>query len=83
MLPEVHLKQPTAEEFHDRFLYYLRYTCGLELRHARPADHLVALGRAVRESIIDREILTRRTYDEARPKMVHYLSMDRSARHRA
>jgi starch phosphorylase len=76
MLPEVHLKQPTAEEFHDRFLYYLRYTCGLELRHARPADHLVALGRAVRESIIDREILTRRTYDEARPKMVHYLSME-------
>ncbi len=66
MLPEVHLKQPTAEEFRDRFLHYLRYTCGLELRHARPADHLVALGRAVRESIIDREILTRRTYDEVR-----------------
>jgi starch phosphorylase len=76
MLPEVHLKQPTAEEFRDRVLYYLRYTCGLELRHARPADHLVALGRAVRESIIDREILTRRTYDETRPKMVHYLSME-------
>ena len=38
MLPEVHLKEPTAEEFRDRFLYYLRYTCGLELRHARPAD---------------------------------------------
>ena len=76
MLPEVHLKQPTAEEFRDRFLYYLRYTCGLELRHARPADHLIALGRAVRESIIDREILTRRTYDDVRPKMVHYLSME-------
>jgi hypothetical protein len=49
MLPEVKLKQPTPEEFRDRFLHYLRYTCGLELRHARTADHLVALGRAVRE----------------------------------
>jgi starch phosphorylase len=76
LLPEVKLKQPTAEEFKDRFLHYLRYTCGLELRHARAADHLVALGRAVRESMIDREIVTRRTYDEARPKMVHYLSME-------
>jgi starch phosphorylase len=76
MLPEVKLKQPTAEEFKDRFLHYLRYTCGLELRHARAADHLVALGRAVRESLIDREIVTRRTYDEAKPKMVHYLSME-------
>jgi starch phosphorylase len=76
MLPEVHLKQPTADEFRDRFLYFLRYTCGLELRQARAADHLVALGRAVRQSIIDREILTRRTYDAARPKMVHYLSME-------
>jgi len=76
MLPEVTLKQPTADEFKDRFLYYLRYTCGLELRQARAADHLIALGRAVRESIIDREIVTRRTYDEVRPKMVHYLSME-------
>jgi starch phosphorylase len=76
MLPEVKLKQPTAEEFKDRFLHYLRYTCGLELRHARPADHLIALARAVRESTIEREILTRRTYDEAQPKAVHYLSME-------
>jgi starch phosphorylase len=76
MLPEVKIKQPTAEEFKDRFLHYLRYTCGLELRHARAADHLVALGRAVRESMIDREIVTRRTYDDERPKMVHYLSME-------
>ncbi len=76
MLPEVTIKQPTAEEFKDRFLHYLRYTCGLELRHARAADHLVALGRAVRESMIDREILTRRKYDDVRPKMVHYLSME-------
>jgi starch phosphorylase len=76
MLPEVKLKQPSAGEFRDRFLHYLRYTCGLELRHARPADHLLALGRAVRESIIEREILTRRTYDEAQPKAVHYLSME-------
>ncbi len=76
MLPEIHLKQPTVDEFRDRFLYFLRYTCGLELRQARAVDHLVALGRAVRQTIIDREILTRRTYDAARPKMVCYLSME-------
>ncbi len=76
MQPEVHIKQPTPEEFRDRFIYYLRYTCGLEFRHARPVDHLLALGRAVRENIIDREILTRRTYDDVKPKMVHYLSME-------
>ena len=76
MLPAVHLKQPTAEEFRLRFLHYLRYTCGLELRQARAADHLAALERAVRESMIDRQILTSRTYDEQRPKTVHYLSME-------
>ncbi len=76
MLPEVRIKKPTPEEFRDRFVYYLRYTCGLEFRHARPVDHLVALGRAVRESMIDREILTRRTYDAEGPKTVHYLSME-------
>jgi len=76
MLPAVHIKKPTPEEFRDRFVYYLRYTCGLEFRHARPVDHLVALGRAVRETMIDREILTRRTYDAAGPKTVHYLSME-------
>jgi len=76
MLPAVHLKQPTAEEFRLRFLHYLRYSCGLELRQARAADHLAALELAVRESMIDRQILTSRTYDEQRPKTVHYLSME-------
>ena len=76
MLPPVHLTRPTPEQFRDRFLHHLRYTRGLELRHARPADHLAALELAVRESIIDREILTRRTYDEVCPKTVHYLSME-------
>ena len=52
------LVKVTGRAFRDRFLHYLRYTCGLELRLARPVDHLVALGRAVRESMIDREILT-------------------------
>ncbi|MDB4305971.1 glycogen/starch/alpha-glucan phosphorylase [bacterium] len=76
MLPAVQLKQPTAEEFRARFLHYLRYSCGLELRQARAADHLAALELAVRESMIDRQILTSRTYDEQRPKTVHYLSME-------
>jgi starch phosphorylase len=48
----------------------------LELRHARAADHLAALELAVRETLIDREILTRRTYDEVEPKTVHYLSLE-------
>jgi len=76
MQPAVHLKHPSPEEFRERFLYYLRYASGLELRHARAADHLAALERAVRESMIDRAILTSRTYDEQRPKTVHYLSME-------
>ncbi|MCU0304319.1 MAG: glycogen/starch/alpha-glucan phosphorylase [Thermoanaerobaculales bacterium] len=76
MMPAVHLKNPTAEEFRDRILHYLRYACGLELRHARAADHLAALELAVRQTLIDREILTRRTYDEVRPKTVHYLSLE-------
>jgi len=76
MLPAVHLKNPSAEEFRDRIIHYLRYACGLELRHARAADHLAALELAVRETLIDREILTRRTYDELQPKAVHYLSLE-------
>ena len=76
MLPAVHLKNPTAEEFRDRIIHYLRYACGLELRHARAADHLAALELAVRETLIDREILSRRTYDELQPKTVHYLSLE-------
>jgi starch phosphorylase len=76
MLPPVQLKQPTPEEFRQRFLHYLRYSCGLELRQARAADHLAALEMAVRESLIDRAILTRRTYDREQPKTVHYISVE-------
>ncbi|HPA82626.1 MAG TPA: glycogen/starch/alpha-glucan phosphorylase, partial [Thermoanaerobaculales bacterium] len=76
MLPPVRLKQPSPEEFRDRFLHYLRYSCGIEMRFARAADHLEALALAVRESMIDRTILTRRAYDEAQPKTVNYLSLE-------
>jgi starch phosphorylase len=76
MIPEVRLKKPTTEEFCQRFLHYLRYSGGLELRHARAVDHLTALGQSVRETLIDREILTRRSWDEVGPKVVHYLSME-------
>jgi starch phosphorylase len=75
-LPPVRLKNPTPEEFRDRFLHYLRYAGGIELRFARPADHLNALSLAVRETLIDRAILTRRTHDTVRPKTVHYLSVE-------
>ncbi len=76
MLPPVHLNNPTPEEFRDRFLHYLRYSCGMELRHARAADHLAALELAVRETLIERSILTRRTYDEIKPKTVNYLTVE-------
>jgi starch phosphorylase len=76
MFPAVHLKNPTVEEFRDRIIHYLRYACGLELRQSGPAEHLAALELAVRETLIDREILTRRTYDRAEPKTVHYLSLE-------
>ena len=76
MLPPVHLKNPTPEKFRDRFLQYLRYSGGIEMRHARAADHLTALELAVRESLIERAILTRRTYDDIHPKTVHYLSLE-------
>ena len=76
MLPPVYLKKPTPEEFRDRFLHYLRYSCGMELRQARAADHLAALELAVRETLIERSILTRRTYDEIKPKSVNYLSVE-------
>jgi starch phosphorylase len=76
MQPPVRLKQPSPEEFRDRFLHYLRYSCGIEMKFARAADHLEALALAVRESIIDRTILTRRTYDQAQPKTVNYLSVE-------
>jgi starch phosphorylase len=76
MLPPVRLVKPTPDEFRERFLHYLRYSCGLELRLADPADHLTALELAVRETLIDRSILTRRTYDNVRPKTVHYISVE-------
>ncbi len=75
-MPPVRLKNPTPEEFRDRFLHYLRYAGGVELRMARPDDHLAALELAVRETLIDRAILARRTYDATRPKTVHYMSME-------
>jgi len=76
MLPPVELKTPSPEEFRDRFLGYLRYSGGMEMRHARAADHLTALELAVRETLIERAILTHRTYDEVLPKKVHYLSLE-------
>ena len=76
MQPPVRLRYPSVEEFRQRFLHHLRYSCGIELRFARAADHLEALALAVRESLIDRTILTRRTYDDVRPKTVNYLSLE-------
>ncbi|MCP4895753.1 MAG: glycogen/starch/alpha-glucan phosphorylase, partial [bacterium] len=67
---------PSSEEFRERFLHHLRYARGLQLRQARPADHLAALELAVRETLIDRAVRTQHTYDEVQPKTVHYLSLE-------
>ena len=75
-MPPVVLEKPTPEIFRDRFLQHLRYSRGLELRQAGPRDLLAAVELAVRRDLIDRAILTRRTYDRVRPKTVHYLSVE-------
>jgi len=71
-----HERQPTPEEFRERFLRYLRYARGLALAHGRPEDHLAALELAVRETLIDRAVETREAYDLKTPKTVHYLSLE-------
>ncbi len=48
----------TAARLRDRFLHYLRYARGLELRQATAADHLAALELVVRETLIDRAVRT-------------------------
>ncbi len=73
--PESPLKS-SPESVRDRFLHYLRYTRGLQLEQSDPADHLVALQLVVREALIDRAVLTQKTYQEKRPKTVHYLSVE-------
>jgi len=66
----------TPAQFRDRFLHYLRYSRGLELRQASAADHLAALELTVREALIDRAVATHACYDRVQPKTVHYLCME-------
>ncbi len=66
----------SPERFRERFLHYLRYTRGLTLEAARPADLLAALQLAVREPLIDRAVATRKAQHEAGAKVVCYLSME-------
>ncbi|HHQ48041.1 MAG TPA: glycogen/starch/alpha-glucan family phosphorylase, partial [Acidobacteria bacterium] len=63
-------------EFRERFLHYLRYIRGLELRDAGPADHLAAVELVVREAVIDGAVASRDAWAEAGAKVVHYLSME-------
>ncbi len=76
MKAEIGLERPTPEAFRDRFLHYLRYARGLELHQATATDHLAALELAVRETLIDRAVLTRAAHDRVQPKTVYYLSME-------
>ena len=66
----------TAGAFAERFLHYLRYTRGLELADAGPADHVAALALAVREALVDRAVASRKAWTEFQAKTVHYLSME-------
>jgi len=65
-----------VQVFRERFLFNLRYTRGLELGEAKPADYLAALQLTIREPLINRAVATQRAYTERRPKVVHYLSME-------
>ncbi len=65
-----------TEKFRERFLHYLRYIRGLELRDAGPADHLAAVELVVREALIDGAVASREAWARADAKVVHYLSME-------
>ncbi len=66
----------TPEAFRATFLQYLRYTRGRELARSSMVDRLIALELAVRETLIKRLIATQRAYRKARPRTVHYMSME-------
>ena len=66
----------SVQVFRERFLFNLRYTRGLELAEAKPADYLAALQLTIREPLINRAVATQRAYAEQKPKTVHYLSME-------
>lgn len=76
MSPLAVLRNTTSQAFRDRFVQYLRYTCGLEPDQARQVDLLYALELTVRETIIDRAVATQQAWDHHQPKTVHYLSME-------
>ncbi len=66
----------TAEAFRERFLHHLRYSRGLRVAEAGPADYLAAVELVVRDVLIDRAMATQETYDLIGPKTVCYLSME-------
>jgi starch phosphorylase len=66
----------SPQGFRDRFVEVLRYVRGLEVREATPADQLVALELTIRETLIDRSLVTERAQAARDPKTVYYLSLE-------
>jgi starch phosphorylase len=66
----------SAPSFRDRFVEYLRYVRGLEVAEATPAEQLAALEFTIRESLIDRALVTERAQASRDPKTVYYLSLE-------
>jgi starch phosphorylase len=66
----------SRQGFRDRFIEYLRYVRGLEVGEATLPDQLAALELTIRETLIDRSLVTERVQAEHDPKIVYYLSLE-------
>lgn len=66
----------TKEQLQEKFLSYLRYIRGLDLKEADARDQLAALQLVIREVLVDRAFATQAVYREAKPKAVYYLSVE-------
>jgi starch phosphorylase len=66
----------SRQGFRDRFIGYLRYVRGLEVGEATLADQLAALELTIRETLIDRSVVTERVQAERDAKTVYYLSLE-------
>jgi starch phosphorylase len=77
---EIHLKdfgeRVTPEQFRERFLGHIKYTCYKDWRTATPYDKFRALCHVARDLAATRMIVTQRTYLDRDVKRVYYLSME-------
>ncbi len=66
----------TAADFKTVICRHLRYTLGIDLKQASPADLFWATALSVRDLLIDGRIRTEERYRRADAKRVYYLSME-------